>query len=164
LAKGFAAPLAVVGGSASDIAQFEAASETRMHTSPPTLADLRAAEAGLYHNRDRGERLRGHLWDLVARFRRDFGALGVQLAPTIFPIQGIRRGPQLDLPRLHQRLQARGVRTVLRRSVCANVPEISFLLTAAHSFRDIHEAARAVAAILAEPASVGWANSLGGAP
>src|SRR5580765_1180101 len=66
-----------IRGAAAAIDRFEAASETRVHTSPPSMADLHAAERALRINRDSGEKRRRRLAALVARFRHALGRLGL---------------------------------------------------------------------------------------
>src|SRR5262245_16301008 len=50
LAKGFGAPLAMVGGCRAMIARLKTEGETRVHCSPPSFADLHAAERALRLN------------------------------------------------------------------------------------------------------------------
>jgi len=94
-------------------------------------------------NGRRGDALRLRLARRVARFRAGAEALGVPLVPTPFPVQTLRALPGLDPVRLHARLRAGGVETVLgagRRG-----PAVTFLITARHSPAEIDGALAALA-------------------
>ena len=58
LAKGFGVPAALISGAAAVIGDFEARSETRIHTSPPSAAVMEAARHALAVNRQRGDTIR----------------------------------------------------------------------------------------------------------
>jgi 8-amino-7-oxononanoate synthase len=148
LAKGFGAPLAFVGAPREVITHLREASETRVHTSPPSTADLRAAERALAVNRTSGDAARFRLAGLVARLRSGFGRLGLGLCPSLFPFQRIVSLPGQEASALHSRLAALGVRTVPHRPACAQRPGLAFLVTAHHTQVEIDGALRAVAVAL----------------
>jgi 8-amino-7-oxononanoate synthase len=148
LAKGFGAPLTMIGGNRAAIAHFEAMSQTRVHSSPPTLADLHAAERALAVNRESGDQRRFRLVALVTRLRRGLRRLGLNLGPTSFPLQSIRATSGIRLPHLNRGLGTLGVNCVLRRPGCANAIDLAFLITAAHLSRQIDDALLAVASAL----------------
>ncbi len=148
LAKGFGAPLAVVSGGEPDAARFEALSETRVHTSPPSFADLRAAERALELNRSRGDVLRVRLAQLVRKFRSGLFRLGLPIGRSLFPVQSLGQIPGLDTRLLHSRLSKLGIRTALHQSRCRSKPQVSFLITAAHSPADIEHALEALAGLV----------------
>lgn len=87
LAKAFGAPLACLSGSRAVVDRVVAASETRTHASPPSLADLHAAENALRANASSGEELRRRLVALVRRFRSGVRGLGMSLVRTLLPVQ-----------------------------------------------------------------------------
>ena len=149
LAKGFGAPLAVVGGSAPDVAQFGALSETRVHTSPPSFADLHAAERALELNRSHGDALRVRLARLVLKFRSGLSRLGLPIGRSLFPVQSLGQIPGLDTRLLHSRLSRLGVRTALHQSRCRSRPQVSFLITAAHTPAEVDHALEALASLVA---------------
>jgi 8-amino-7-oxononanoate synthase len=144
LAKGFGAPLAMFGATSAAVDRFEAASELRVHASPPTFADLRAAERALSINRDSGELLRSRLAQSVSRLRRGLAAAGFALGRSLFPVQRVV-DPHVEARLLHRALEQRGVRTVMRRAVCAQGPEVALVVTASHTRLQIDEAVRAAA-------------------
>jgi len=133
LAKGLGAPLAVLSGSVAQIERFEAMSETRVHASPPSFADLHAAERALQVNAVRGDARRSRLAALVRRFRAGLTRLGLASEGSLFPVQSLAPIPGVAAPALHERLLRAGIRAVLHRPPCRPDPTVSFLITAAHT-------------------------------
>ena len=89
LAKGFGVPVAVVCGTDPVIGRFEEQSETRVHSSPASLATLHAAEHALAMNRRYGDRWRHHLWQLVERFCAKLQRIGLRAQGGLFPVQSL---------------------------------------------------------------------------
>jgi 8-amino-7-oxononanoate synthase len=145
LAKGFGVPIAVLAGSSAVVKRFETQSETRVHTSPPSAAVLHAAEHALAVNRARGDVLRFRLARLVHQLRKRLAACGLVTTGGRFPVQILRRLPELDARRVHNRLLDLGIRPVLHRPRCQQGVAISFLITALHRFDDIERAGRILA-------------------
>src|SRR5262249_15450656 len=114
LAKGFGAPLAALGGSGRFIRRFLRHSETRVHTSPPSIAVLHAAEHALMINAQRGDELRRHLADLVSYFRDRIVSTGVLRSQGLFPVQMLG-GQKVDVLRLHLALRSAGIRSAIIR-------------------------------------------------
>jgi 8-amino-7-oxononanoate synthase len=140
LAKGFGVPVAVLAGSSALLQQFVAASETRLHSSPPCVAVIHAAAHALAVNRTRGEALRRRLVQGIRHFRKRLSEAGFAVRGGLFPVQTLMPLPSLDTPLLHDRLLQLGVRTVLRRGHNGSSPCLSFLLTARHTRQDIDAA------------------------
>jgi 8-amino-7-oxononanoate synthase len=149
LAKAFGVPLAMLGASRKEVTRFEAESETRVHCSPPSFADLHAAERALQLNRARGDALRLRLAALVRRFRDGLAGLGLASGNSLFPVQSLIPASGLDGETLQQRLLRSGVRAVLHRPQCRPDPTVSFLVTAAHTPGAVDRAIAALAAIVA---------------
>jgi 8-amino-7-oxononanoate synthase len=147
LAKGFGAPLAALSGPGPLVARFEAESATRVHSSPPSAAALRAAQRALALNDRCGDALRLRLARLVRHFRARLRALGFDPLGGLFPIQTIAAGPAVDPAALHGFLLERHVRAVL-----AAGPRLSFLITARHTFAEIDRAADVLGAATARRA------------
>jgi 8-amino-7-oxononanoate synthase len=137
LAKGFGVPLAVLAGSTALLERFMAISETRVHSSPPSIAVIHATEHALAVNRARGDALRQYLVQSIRRFRHRLTAVGFAAVGGLFPVQTLTPIPNLDASLLHERLLQLGVRTVLRRSHTNHSPCLSFLITARHTPQDI---------------------------
>jgi 8-amino-7-oxononanoate synthase len=136
MAKGLGVPAAVLSGSKTMVAQFEANSETRVHCSPPSVATLRAAEHALALNGQVGESLRLRLAQLVARFRARMAEIGLYFHGGFFPVQTLAPTVGLDAASLNQRLLRAGIRTVLHRARTGQGARISFLITARHEATD----------------------------
>jgi 8-amino-7-oxononanoate synthase len=137
LAKAFGAPLAMLAGSDAMVRGFEAKSETRMHTSPPSRAAIHAASRALQINSSYGEVLRARLAQLVRRFCRRLAEIGLQAVGGSFPVQTLRSLPGTDVEALYRHLLRSGVQTVLHRGASAIKPRISFLLNARHAASEI---------------------------
>lgn len=144
LAKAFGAPLAMLAGSDAMVRTFEARSEVRMHTSPPSLAAIHAAQRALAINRAHGDELRQHLAQLVRHFRRRLGQIGLQPIGGSFPVQTLGPLTGIDAETLHQRLLRSGIRTVLHRARTVGKPRVSFLIAAGHAPTEIDRAVDAV--------------------
>src|SRR6185295_15272240 len=110
LAKGFGVPLAVLSGSGPMLRWFEARSQVRVHTSPPSLAAIEAARHALALNRRCGDTLRARLLQRVRQFRRRLAALRLRCSGGAFPVQSLAPLPGVDLPALHAALLQRQVR------------------------------------------------------
>jgi 8-amino-7-oxononanoate synthase len=133
LAKAFGAPLAGVSGPKSFIASLRQ-SRTRVHGSPPTAADLRAADRALDVNAARGNALRSRLMRSVVRFRSGLRDLGFSLSRGVFPLISATHS-EISVEELHNILSDRGVATVLNQT-CRG-PALSFLVTTGHRTEQI---------------------------
>lgn len=149
LAKSFGAPLAVLAGEAALIAKFEARSETRVHSSPPSQAAIGAAELALRINANDGERLRRHLAALVGQFRAGLRQIGLFSQGGLFPVQTIEIRTGVEPRQLYRRLLDLGVRFVLRRAKNMFGAAIAFLITVLHSVSDIRRCVEALERALA---------------
>ena len=137
LAKGFGAPLAVIASNAKLIAKFEDLSATRVHSSPPSLAVISAAEQALAVNEKRGDLLRIRLVKLVRHFREGLRQIGLSALGGLFPVQTLMAIPGIDPQWLYSRLLGFGVRAVLRSALHMPGAAISFLITVLHTRSDI---------------------------
>jgi 8-amino-7-oxononanoate synthase len=144
LAKSFGAPLAVLGGAREPLRRFLRASETRMYASPPSVAAVRAAEAALAANRERGDRLRARLAARTRRFAERLGEAGLSLSGGMSPVQNLDLPAGVDALKLYERLRGAGVEAVLRRGACRPGPLLTFVLRADHEDEEIERAAATV--------------------
>ena len=115
-----------------------------MHTSPPSLAAIHAAQRALAINRAHGDELRRRLAQLIRRFRRGLGHIGLQTIGGSFPVQTLGPLTGINAETLHQRLLRSGIRTVLHRARNVGKPTVSFLITAGHASNAIDRAVDAV--------------------
>lgn len=139
LAKGFGAPVALLAGSDALIRRFERDSASREHTSPPSMAAVRAAQRALAINRSDGDRLRGRLWRAVRRLRDGLTARGLATRSGAFPVQTLA-ATGVDAAGLHHVLLRYGVRTVLHRDRGDAGARLTFIVNARHSPTDIDRA------------------------
>jgi 8-amino-7-oxononanoate synthase len=144
LAKGFGAPLAVLAGTADVIAKFEEFSGTSVHSSPPSLAIISAAQRALTINDRQGDRLRDRLASLVRHFRESLRAAGFGACGGLFPFQTLKAIRGVAPEPLHRLLLRLGVRAVMRSARRPPGAALSFLITVSHRRSDID---RCVAAL-----------------
>jgi 8-amino-7-oxononanoate synthase len=149
LAKGFGVPLAVFSGSRVLVQKFKSRSQTRIHCSPPSVADVHAGERALDLNSTHGDAMRLQLAQRVQQFRRQAADAGLSADGGLFPIQTPRLPAKLSLEQVHQELLDLGIRTVLRRG-CDGAPSLSLIITARHSQQDIENVVRAMAGFVSE--------------
>lgn len=142
MAKGFGVPLAVLSGSDKFVRQFEAASDTRVHASPPSIADIYAAEHAISINQLKGDALREKLVHNVVRFRNRLCDAGIFYKGGIFPVQAISVADNSAV-QIHKQLYRYGVKSVLQQSCMNQMPCISFIITARHNSVQLDEAANA---------------------
>ena len=140
LAKGFGAPLAVLASGPEVVEDFKAQGLTWMHCSPPSMADVRAAEHALALNACVGDVLRERLLQRVRYFRRRLKDLGLRAGGSLFPVQTLSLPSGPDLWRLHRRLWDQGVQTVLLRADRQHPRQLAFVVNARHRFDEIDRA------------------------
>jgi 8-amino-7-oxononanoate synthase len=145
LAKGFGVPVAVLAGDGALLRRFEAESETRLHSSPPSAAVVHAAERALAINQRYGEMLRACLAKRVRRFREALALRGLGASGGLFPVQTVTFGTGRDARVIHARLAALGIRAVLHAALNGRTPRLTFLITARHGWGDLDRAAEALA-------------------
>ncbi|MEU4292826.1 hypothetical protein AB0E63_31775 [Kribbella sp. NPDC026596] len=144
LAKAFGAPLAVTTGDSTTIRRLAGEGGNRVHSSPPSAADLAAASTALHDpsgNRVRRTRLQGQ----VLRLRSRLHDLGLTANGLPFPVVSIRL-PGSDAQRWWSRLQSAGIRALLQQSRCRRGAMLTVLVRADHSPADLE---RLTAALLA---------------
>jgi len=151
LAKALGVPLAVLSGSGALVEQFEERSESRMHSSPPSIPALHAAENALQRNREEGDATRLRLARLVQHFRRRMREAGIALSESHFPVQTLALGSELNPADLHSGLLRNGVSAVLHRTHHDRRPRLSFLITAKHKAEEIDRAVELLSRLARTP-------------
>jgi 8-amino-7-oxononanoate synthase len=144
-AKALGAPVAAIGGSATMVERYEARADTTVHSSPVSVAAVRALEHALAVNRSRGERLRHRAACAVQRFRRGLRELGIDADGGVFPVQAL---PSLARPAaiaLHRHLLDAGIRAVPQSQAGGAEGRPVFVLTARSRDADIDAALAAIA-------------------
>ena len=147
LAKAFGVPMAALSGSGAIVQAFEEQSESRTHSSPPSIAALHAAERALERNRREGDAVRLRLAGLVRHFRLRARATGLALVETGFPVQTLRGDARFGAVEAHRSLLEKGIRAVLHRSHSDRGPRLSFLITANHTVPQLERTLEALSAI-----------------
>lgn len=142
MAKGFGVSLAALSGSDKLVRQFKAASDTRVHTSPPSIADIHAAEHAIRINQLKGDALRKKLVHNVVRFRNHLRDAGIYYQNSFFPVQSVSVLDKSAI-QIHKQLYRYGVKSVLQQSCMRKAPCISFIITARHNSLQLDEAANA---------------------
>ncbi len=145
LAKSFGVPMTVVSGSAHVIDAIRHRSGVLVHTSPPSVAHLHAAERALCVNTTRGDALRQRLLSNLRTFQRACRSHEVPLKAVELPIQTIAPAScGRCAAALYRLLLNRGLRGVLHRDPHGRGPAVSLLITAAHTPDDMRTAARGI--------------------
>lgn len=148
LAKGLGVPVAVLAGSGKLIKRFKAASDTRVHGSPPSVAVIQAARHALMVNRSRGDWLRQRLAQRAAQFRNGLAAMGLNTIGGWFPVQILREIDGSEAVQAHQVLSRLGIQAVLSRPRGSNVAHLSFLITARHTAGEIDQCIDMLATVI----------------
>jgi 8-amino-7-oxononanoate synthase len=130
-AKAFGAPLAALLGTRAAIAAHERSSETRVHSSAPSLAPLLALDRALAINARAGDALRALLAQRVGAWGAGVRRLGLRPGGRDFPVQSVRGGHGWDARAVERRLRDAGVRAVVRAD--GDRAELCFVVTARHS-------------------------------
>jgi 8-amino-7-oxononanoate synthase len=112
LAKGLGVPVAAVSGTRGAIDDYEAGSDTRVHCSPVSLADVNALDRALRVNSGYGEELRRRVARAVERMRCALRGIGIEPAGGSFPVQALPPLPRPDAERLHRCLRMADVHAV----------------------------------------------------
>jgi 8-amino-7-oxononanoate synthase len=144
LAKGFGVPIAVLAGNARLMEHFEEQSETRVHSSPPAIALIRAGERALAVSREQGDSWRRYLLTLVRRFRAGLRRIGVAAGRGLFPVVTIKPTEAANADTLHRRLLRVGIRTVVIQDCGGINARVAFLITVLHAPSDIDRAVEAI--------------------
>lgn len=146
LAKGFGAPLAVLAGPRTLLGSFIAASATRVHCSPPSVAAIAAGRCALESNRRTGRALRERLRERVAQLRAELAAFGIGCMGGEFPVQRILVPHSCDGLALRNELSLAGVEVLLQGTPARQI--LTLLLRADHSAQEVAFAARSIGQLM----------------
>lgn len=146
LAKGFGAPVAILSGTAEMLARIAREGETRVHTSPPSAADIAAGRSALAANRAQGDQLRARLVRLVGQLRKELRKLGLQPRSELpIPMQVVAMPSLRAAKAALASLDENGIRALVTRSCREDLPSLTLLITARHAPIDISRATAALA-------------------
>jgi 8-amino-7-oxononanoate synthase len=135
-----------LSGAAGLLKQIAREGETRLHTSPPSAADLAAGRTAVAINRTQGDDRRARLVRLVTQLRTEMKKLGLESRSELpIPIQVIAmpslRAAKAALVSLHDS----GIRALVTRSCLGDLPSLTLLITARHTLADISQVTKALA-------------------
>jgi 8-amino-7-oxononanoate synthase len=147
LAKSFGAPIAMLAGTEETVRSFLEESETLIYSSPPSVAAIRAAEAALAVNRERGDELRARLAGRVVRFQAGLRKAGLSTGGGLSPVQNLEIPAGQDPVAFWRRLKAAGIDAVLRQGKCRPGPVLTFLLRADQTVEEIDGAVAGLAEV-----------------
>jgi 8-amino-7-oxononanoate synthase len=144
-AKALGVPVAAIGGSVTMIERYEARADSRVHSSPVSVAAVYALEHALAVNLGRGERLRHRAARAVRRFTRGLREIGINADGELFPVRALPPLVPAAAMALHRHLLDAGIRAVPQSQAGGTEGRSVFVLTARSSDADIDAALAAIA-------------------
>jgi 8-amino-7-oxononanoate synthase len=148
LAKGLGAPLAVLLGAKSAIDSIASEGETRIHSSPPSVAAIAAATRALADNATSGDLLRARLLRRAGQLRRGLARIGARMLASLpLPVQMIALASKQAARAALAALEARDIRALVTRT-CAGGVALAIILTTRHAAADIDRLIDALAPVL----------------
>ena len=148
LAKGFGAPLAVLLGTETTLDGIASDGETRIHSSPPSVAAIAAATRALDDNATSGDLLRARLLRRVSQLRQGLARIGARMLASLpLPVQMIALASKQAARAVLAALEARDIRAIVTKT-CAGGVALAIILTARHAAADIDRLIDALASVL----------------
>ena len=144
LAKAFGVPIAAISGNTTFIEAFINSSETRMYSSPVSMANINAAFNALSINETSGDQIRKKLWSNVSFIRDEFKALGINLTGSIFPVQSINHWPPDKVTNLSGKLNNCGIKTALVLSHMNYALSLTIVIRANNTIQEIQTLIHAI--------------------
>lgn len=146
LAKAHGTPLTVITGERGCIQAIARRGSHRMHSSPPSAADLVAGLDALAQ-RERLDMLRGELERHTLWLRGAYTELGLCPQGQPFPIVGTRLASVAEARRWQQDLARRGLKVLIQQPRCHRAPVLSAVLRADHHLSDLQHLVQALAEV-----------------
>ncbi|MET1087153.1 MAG: hypothetical protein ABWY04_08535 [Arthrobacter sp.] len=145
LAKAYGTPVTVITGDAGTIGRLTRHGGNRLHSSPPSAADLGAGLSAL-HN-PHLPRLRDRLYRLTQWLRQAFRDLGLAPLGMPFPIVGTPVDSLQLARRWRSSLAERGLQTLVQLPRCRPGALLSAVVRADHQQQDLDRLVRALAVV-----------------
>ena len=146
LAKAFGAPLAIAERRAETLERIARDGETRIHTSPPSAADIAAGRNAVAAQPGARRSPRARLVRLVEQLRKELRKLGLQPRSELpIPMQTIAMPSLRAAKAALASLDENGIRALVTRSCREELPSLTLLITARHASADISRAVAALA-------------------
>lgn len=136
LAKAFGVPAAILSGNERLVSIFKKESNTRLHSSPLSNADLAAVNNAIQLNKFQGDNYRMQLWQRVYHLKKALLKIGIHSKGGIFPMQIIDQFDRNSTIALFKKLKESGVECLLIQTKQGN-PAIAFLLNNSHQKKEI---------------------------
>lgn len=146
LAKAYGTPVTVITGDQSTITRLARHGGNRLHSSPPSAADLGAGLNAIGDSRIL--RLRARLWRLTRWLRHAFSSLGLPLLGLPFPIVGTLVDSLPLARQWRSGLAQRGVQALVQLPRCQSGSVLSAVVRADHSQADLDRLVRSLAAVI----------------
>lgn len=145
LAKAYGTPVTVITGDCATVTRLARRGGNRLHSSPPSAADLAAGLGALGDHRI--PRLRERLWRLTRWLRQAFRGLGLPPQGQPFPIVGTHLDSLLLARRWRNALAARGVQVLVQLPRCRPGALLSAVVRTDHTQADLDRLVRGLAAV-----------------
>ena len=146
LAKAFGAPLAILSAASGTLKRIAREGETRIHTSPPSAANIAAGRNAVALNWTHGDHRRARLVRLVGQLRTELRKLDLQSRSELpIPMQVIAMPSLRAAKAALASLDENGVRALVTRSCLGDLPSLTLLITARHAPADIARTTAALA-------------------
>lgn len=136
LAKALGVAIAVICGNEPFIEVFSKTSETNINSSPVSVAHVSAALNALFVNAAAGDKRRRKLWNNISSLKRLLSSSGIDLRGGIFPVQSISC-PLSRAIYLQEKLNGKGIKTVLVKGHNKPEPTLVFIIRCNHSEKEI---------------------------
>ncbi|MGC0236632.1 hypothetical protein ACJJV6_03470 [Arthrobacter nitrophenolicus] len=145
LAKAYGTPVTVITGDRGAISRVARRGGNRLHSSPPSAADLGAGLSALRNARIPG--LRDRLWRLTRWLRQALRNLGLIPHGLPFPVVGVHVDPPLLAREWRAGLAARGLQVLVQLPRCRPGALLSAVVRADHSQADLDRLVRGLALV-----------------
>lgn len=145
LVKAYGAPVTVITGDQPTITRLARHGGNRLHSSPPSAADLGAGLNAIRNSRI--PRLRARLWRLTRWLRQAFRNLGLPPLGLPFPIVGTPVDSLQLARRWRSGLAGRGVQALVQLPRCQPGALLSAVVRADHSQTDLDRLVRGLALV-----------------
>jgi len=146
MAKAYGAPLAVLTGSGDVVDVLARHGGNRVHSSPPSAADLAAAARALELGGPgrRAAVARERVTRHVLYLREALAAAGIRIGGPPFPVLSLPLATAVQARRWLNRLRDSGIRAVVQRPRCRPGFALGVLLRADHAEADVERVAAAL--------------------
>jgi 8-amino-7-oxononanoate synthase len=139
LAKAFGAPMAVMSGNTEFITSFKDNSDTRVTSSPVSIAHLNAGLNALRINGTEGDRRRKKLENNVVAIRGALMTSGINVTGSIFPVQSLTFSGSDYVNLFYAKLNNQGIRTVLAHGHLPSETLLSFIIRSNHNEEELEK-------------------------